>query len=110
MGLFKLGESDAYTVTHFLYYIGMPIVAYKAIQFGKAVNMQKAMSKGFSGIQNGNIESAVQQALEGPSVSISSIFLGMLYFFIVLIIWKLVCELILIAFKYFESNTKENVE
>lgn len=106
MGLFKLGESDAYTVTHFLYYAGIPFIGYKAIQFGKDVNLKKAVSKGILAVQNGNIE----RMMKGPSVYGSSIFLAILYLFIVLIIWKLVCELILIAFKYFESNTKENVE
>lgn len=106
MGFLKLGESDAYTVTHFLYYIGMPVVAYKAIQFGKDTNLKKAIREGASVIRNGNIE----QVIDGPSVYVSAVFLGILYLFIVMIIWKFICELILIAFKYFESNTKENVD
>lgn len=32
---------------------------------------------------------------------------GVVYFVVIIIVWKLICELILVFFRYYESNTRK---
>lgn len=102
MGFFKLGEIDSHTATHFLYYGGFPIILFKAIQFGKAIKLQSAVNDLAFGK---GVQVNLPQGIEGGGIK--GFILGVFYFFIVVFIWKYVCELLYILFKYFESNIKE---
>lgn len=103
---FRLGENDIFSIVHFLYYIGFPIILFKAFQFGKQMKIQSVINKANMGDisinpNNLNMISATWfDSFKG--------FIGGIVFFVVIIIaWKLICELIYVFFRYFESNTRK---
>lgn len=110
MEFFKLGENDGKSIMHFLYYIGFPVIFYKAIEFGKSIRMQGIVGKlqnmqlnnfGFGNTQQINI-------FKGSALgNIKAVIFGIIYFIIICIIWKFICELLLIIIRYFESNTNK---
>lgn len=104
---FRLGENDVFSIVHFLYYIGFPIILFKAFQFGKAIKLQSIATK--IGIGSININQANFKMFSPTWFdSFKGFISGLLYLIVILIAWKLICELILIFFRYFEGNTKKD--
>ena len=103
MRFFKLGETDSYTVIHFLYYTGFPIIVHKSIEFGKAMKVKAVLARMDIIPSNFNAE-----AFNSPFAIIKGLFLGTIYFIISMLIWRFICELLIILFRYFESNTKKS--
>lgn len=103
MRFFKLGETDSYTVIHFLYYTGLPVIAHKSIEFGKAMKVKTVLARMDFIPSNFNAE-----AFNSPFTIIKGLFLGTLCFVISMLLWRFICELLIILFRYFESNTKKN--
>lgn len=103
---FKLGENDVFSIVHFLYFIGFPIILFKAFQFGKAIKLQSIVNKA----QMGNINIDPRNFnMYGITLfdSIKGFIGGIIYFVVIIIVWKLICELLFVFFRYFESNTKK---
>ncbi|MFL0247212.1 hypothetical protein [Candidatus Clostridium stratigraminis] len=103
---FRLGENDVFSIVHFLYYMGFPIILFKAFQFGKAIKLQSIVNK--VGMGNVNIDPS-NFNMYGITWfdSFKGFIGGIIYFVVIIIIWKLICELIFVLFKFFESNTRK---
>jgi hypothetical protein len=103
---FRLGENDIFSIVHFLYYIGFPIILFKAFQFGKEMKLQGVVNK----IGVGTIKiNPTNLNMFGVTWfdSLKDLIGGAVYFVVIIIAWKLICELIFVFFRYFESNTRK---
>ena len=98
---FTLGKlTVSYTVEK-IFYIGILFIAYKAYLFGKIIYMTHTYSKMSSYLVNG--QRLIIHANNLPLGIIGSL----LFFIVSLIIWKLVCELLIKFFSYFENKLGE---
>ena len=102
-GFLSLGKWSVNRIIHYLFYAGMIPIAFQAYTFGKFLYLNNTYLKGASYIQDGQ-----QVYTDYPVPHAPLGFFGAIAFFIVgLLIWKLTCELLLIMFRFFESNTKK---
>lgn len=103
---FRLGENDICSIVHFLYYIGFPIILFKAFQFGKGIKLQSVVNKVGMGTISLN---PTNLNLLGATWfdSLKGWIGGAVYFVVIIAAWKLICELIFVLFRYFESNTRK---
>lgn len=104
---FRLGENDVFSIVHFLYYIGFPIIIFKAFQFGKAMKLQSIVNKVGMGTININPTNFNMYGITWLD-SFKGLIGGVVYFVVIIVAWKLICELIYVLFRYFESNTRKN--
>lgn len=103
---FRLGENDIFSIVHFLYYIGFPIILFKAFQFGKVIKLQSVANKIGMGSININPTNFNMFGVTWFD-SLKGFIGGAVYFVISIIAWRLICELIFVFFRYFESNTRK---
>jgi hypothetical protein len=92
----KFGNTGSYELVLVLFYIGIIPIAYKCIQFGKWVYL------------NNTYQITVKQGdwFTGKEVNHLplGIFQGVILFIVSIIIWKIICEMLLIVLKYFERR------
>lgn len=103
---FRLGENDIFSIAHFLYYIGFPIILFKAFQFGKEMKLQSVVNKVGMGTISINPTNLNMFGVTWFD-SLKGLIGGAVYFVVIILAWKLICELILVFFRYFESNTRK---
>lgn len=90
------GRIEAVTLISILFYTGIIPIVFKSIGFGKNVFL------------NNTYQIIVKEGewFTGKEVNNLSlgIFQGILHFIISIIIWKIVCEILLIILRYFEGK------
>ncbi|WP_143042151.1 hypothetical protein [Paenibacillus sp. PDC88] len=89
---FALGESDSKQLVTWVFYAGLAIALYYSYIFGKAISVLLPTtiteSTGFH----------TYSSVEAPNYALGMIG-GILFFFVCMIIWKLLCELLLLVFE-----------
>lgn len=89
--LFLLGKVKPKTLLTVLFYVGLCAIAYEAVQYGKATALTHTVMKS---IRTGpNTFSGVQ----APNHAYGFL-VGLIYFLIVSVFWKVICELLLVLF------------
>jgi hypothetical protein len=100
--IFNLQKRTAVESLSLVYKAGMIPLLYGSYLNGYYLYLNNTYEQGFSFVQN-----RVRLYSEEPvSNMYLGIFGGMIFFIISVYIWKLVCELLLIMFRFFETNTK----
>ncbi len=84
---------------HKFFYIGILFIAFKAYLFGKGIYLTHTYMKDFSYVENGQNWFTSTEAPNTPLAILGFI----LFFIVVLVMWKFVCELLEKFFSYFES-------
>ncbi|GMQ58672.1 hypothetical protein AN1V17_30670 [Vallitalea sediminicola] len=101
LNFLSLGKMTVSNVIHKIFYIGMLIVAYKAYMFARVIYMTCTYEKMVRHFAGNNTYSYTSMTVNNAPLAI----LGFIICFIViLILWKLICELLLKFFTYFESQ------
>lgn len=92
---FQFGEESLKSIITYLFSIGSFIVAYKAFIFGKAIYLVNFYNKEISYFKDG------QRWYTGKEVNNLPLGIvgGIMYFIVIILIWKLVCELLYIIFE-----------
>ncbi|GAK40510.1 hypothetical protein TCA2_3000 [Paenibacillus sp. TCA20] len=89
---FALGDTDYKYLISLVFYAGLAIALYYSYIFGKAVSVlfptTITESTGFH----------IYSSVEAPNYVLGMIG-GILFFFVCMIIWKLLCELLLLVFE-----------
>ncbi|TCZ68559.1 hypothetical protein E0485_24330 [Paenibacillus albiflavus] len=97
--IFKFGRIPANTLLTILFYTGILPIMYQAFVFGRKVYL------------NNFIQTQVKEGNWYIGKEINNLPLGVLQgvivFIISIIIWKVICELILIVVRYFEIKNSE---
>ncbi|QUI24109.1 hypothetical protein HZI73_18215 [Vallitalea pronyensis] len=96
---FTLGKLSVSYVMHKIFYIGILVIAFKAYLFAKGIYLTHTYMKGIEFVQDGQ---HLFTSTEVPNKPLA-IFGFIIFFIIVLVIWKFICELLIKFFSYFES-------
>ncbi|SHH81757.1 DUF4282 domain-containing protein [Desulfosporosinus lacus] len=106
MSFFKLGEMVSYKAISILFYVGfIPLIA-QSYMLGKNIYETNTYSKSIQVNQNGQIWLTGQEVNNIPL----GILGGLVSFIVTMIIWKIICELLIIVFRYFEAGTNKNFQ
>ena len=100
--IFNLEKRSSIEVLSLVYKVGMIPLLYKAYLFGRYLYLNNTYEKGFTFLQDGQTWFSSKPVNNAPLGIVG----GIIFFIISIFIWKLGCELFLIMFRYFESNTK----
>jgi uncharacterized membrane protein SirB2 len=98
------GNITAQRAITILFYSGIIPLFISSIMFGKNIYLTNKYLKVISYIQNGAERSAQYEANNLPL----GIFLGSIYFVVGVIMWKIICELLIIIFRCFETYVQKN--
>lgn len=96
----EFGEESLKTIIIYLFSIGSFLIAYKAFVFGKAIYLVNYYNRQTSYLQDGQRWYSSEQANNLP-LGIAG---GIMYFIVLLLIWKLICELLFIIFERIERK------
>jgi len=100
--IFSLQKRAASEILSLMYKAGMIPLMYKSYLFGRYIYINNSYEKDFSFIQNGERLYSSKPVNNVPLGIIG----GIILFIILVIIWKLICELLLIILEFFETNIK----
>lgn len=92
---FTFGHIPAIHLVTLLFYTGLIPIVYKAIAFGKSTSLQHTIMKT---VPDGR---GMYTGIEVPNASLGILY-GLLAFAIGVVVWKVVCEILLIVLRYFE--------
>ncbi|WP_113671563.1 hypothetical protein [Vallitalea guaymasensis] len=100
----SLGKMTVSNVIHKIFYIGMIIAAYKSYMFAKVIYMTCTYEKMVRHIEGRNMYSYTSRTVNNAPLAVLGF---IIYFIVILILWKLICELLLKFFTFFESHNKD---
>lgn len=100
--LLQFGEAKLKTIITNLFCMGCVLIAYKAFIFGKEIYLANFYFKSIKYVQNGQRIYTEREVNNLPL----GIFGGVIYFIVILLIWKLVCELLYIIFERIKKDAK----
>ena len=100
---FRLGETTVEVLVNWFFNIGIGIAFVKSLVLGAIIYNVSTYDKTISFISDGVKRFTSVPAPNLPLALASSI----VAFLISVVIWKFICEFILIVLKYFQSNTKK---
>jgi hypothetical protein len=96
---FTLGKLSISYVIQKIFYLGTIFIAFKAYLFGKGIYLTHTYIKDISYYENGQHWYTSTEAQNTPLAILGFI----VFFIVVLIMWKFICELLVKFFSYFES-------
>jgi len=100
--IFNLQKRPSVEILSLVFKVGMIPLLYGSYLFGHYQYLNNIYEENFSVIQDGMRSFSSRPVNNEPL----GIFCGIIFFIISVFIWKLVCELLLIMFRFFETNTK----
>lgn len=100
--IFKFGEISSKVLITVLFYTGIIPIIHKSIAFGKTVYLSNTYQRTVK-VGDYYTEKEVNNLLLG-------VFEGLVLFIVLVIFWKVVCELLYIIIRYFEkpNDNKED--
>ena len=102
--LTKFGETTAKDVISALFFIGLLPLLYGSVLFGKYLYLNSMYSKSISFIRDGTQYYTPVEVNNLPL----GIFGGLIFFILIVLVWKIVCELLIIIFRAIETYTHKN--
>lgn len=100
----EFGSITAQKAITILFYLGITPLFISSFLFGKNVYLTNQYFKDVSWIENGTRWYTQYEANNLPL----GIFLGIIYFVIGILTWKIICELLIIIFRCFETYVHKN--
>ncbi|WBW97100.1 hypothetical protein [Oceanirhabdus sp. W0125-5] len=100
----KFGVISAKNAIEILFYLGIFPILMKAIAYGKVMYLSHMYEKEISFIENGMRHYTYRMVNNLPL----GIFTGILYFVFGVLIWKIICELLIMIFRCFETYVEKN--
>ncbi|GMQ61562.1 hypothetical protein [Vallitalea maricola] len=100
----SLGKMTVSNVIHKIFYIGALIVAYKSFMFARVIYITCTYEKMVRHIEGRNTYSYTSTTVNNAPLAVLGF---IIYFIVILILWKLICELLLKFFTYFELQDKD---
>lgn len=98
---FSLGKTSVKRLISWLFYIGFLPVAYLSYSFGSFIYATNMYNKVIS--EKNNI-----LVTESANNWIVGIIGGIIAFIFYIVLWKIICELLLLIFTYLENRIKQN--
>ncbi|EGW39470.1 hypothetical protein DOT_2523 [Desulfosporosinus sp. OT] len=105
MYVFIFGKITSFRAITILFYFGLLPLIVPSFYMGNFIYLTNTYSTEIQTSFNGQLMSTFQDVNNVPLGVIG----GVVTFIILSIIWKMVCELLIILFKYFETNTQKNI-
>jgi hypothetical protein len=99
---FNLKKRSVKEILSLLYRVGIIPILYKAYLFGYYIYLNNTYDKDFWFVENGQRLSSSKIVNNAPLAIIG----GIIFIIVSIFAWKLVCELLLIMFQYFEAKNK----
>jgi Na+/H+-translocating membrane pyrophosphatase len=99
-----LGKTTSYKAITILFYVGIISILVKSILIGKITSVYTTYDKPIEFMRDGVMWHSSVRADNVPL----GIFLGILSFIIFVVIWKVICELLIIIFRGFEVYIEKN--
>jgi hypothetical protein len=102
--LFNFGETTAKRAVSILFFLGLFPMLYKSIFFGRYLYLTNSYLKSISFLQNGqNVHSGY--LVNNLPLGILG---GFVLFIVMVLMWKVLCELLIIIFRAIETYTEKN--
>lgn len=105
MNIFILGKITSFRAITILFYFGLLPLIVPSFYMGNFIYLTNTYSTPIETSFNGQPISTFQDVNNVPMGVIG----GVVTFIILSILWKMVCELLIILFKYFETDTRKNI-
>ncbi|MDR3599480.1 MAG: hypothetical protein P4L49_03190 [Desulfosporosinus sp.] len=103
--VFIFGKISAFRAITIIFYLGLLPLIIPSFYMGNFIYLYSTYSTQIETSLNGQPVSTFQDVNNVPLGVIG----GVVTFIILSVLWKMVCELLIILFKYFETNTQKNV-
>ncbi|MCT4597817.1 MAG: hypothetical protein N4A50_08095 [Vallitalea sp.] len=101
---FTLGKLSVSYIIHKIFHLGIIFIAYRAYLFGRVVYLTCTYEKQIRHIQGRDMYSYTSVMKNNTPLAV----LGFIVFFIVVVfMWKFVCELLVKVFSYFEYKLED---
>lgn len=105
MTFFKLGKMVSHKAISILFYVGfIPLIA-QSYTLGKNIYKTNTYSQSIQLNQNGPAMFTGREVNNAPL----GILGGLISFVVMVVIWKIICELLIILFRYFEADMNKNL-
>jgi hypothetical protein len=98
------GEITAKRAISILFFLGLLPILFTSILFGKYLYISNTYLKGIWFMQDGQ-QSYTEKYVNNLPLGI---FGGFLFFIVTVLVWKILCELLIIIFKAIETYTQKN--
>lgn len=102
--IFKFGEVSAKKVISFLFFLGIIPLAYNSVLFGKYLYLNNTYEKEIWFKQFGQTVYSSKEVHHLPLGIIG----GFIFFIVMMLTWKVTCELLIIIFRAIETYTQKN--
>ena len=102
---FKLGNLNSIKAISILFYAGLIPLIVQSYIIGKYIYLTNTYMSSVNTIRDGQTWLTGQEVNNAPLGLLG----GVVSFVVQLVIWKMVCELLIIFFRYFEMNTKRDL-
>lgn len=102
--LFRFGETTAKKAVSLLFYLGLLPLLFSSILFGKYLYLSNTYLKDIWLMQDGQKMYTNKEVSNLPL----GIFGGFLSYIVIVLVWKVICELLIIIFSAIETYTHKN--
>lgn len=102
--LFKFGDITAKKALSILFFLGLLPLLFASIIFGKYLYLTNTYFKGIWFIQDGQKMYTEKMANNLPL----GVFGGFIFFVVSVLVWKVICELLIIIFRAIETYTQKH--
>ncbi|MDO0824642.1 hypothetical protein [Desulfosporosinus nitroreducens] len=103
--LFILGKTTSFRAITILFYMGLIPLIVPSYFLGNFIYLTNTYFEEVQSIYNGQPILSFQDINNAPLGVLG----GVVTFVVLSILWKVLCELLIILFRYFESNTQNGI-
>ena len=101
---YKFGETTAKKAISALFFIGLLPLLFTSILFGNYLYLTNMYSKSISFMRDGQKWYTSEQVNNLPLGFLG----GFVFFIVIVLVWKILCELLIIIFRAIETYTQKN--